>query len=106
MDETERRREMQLSFNRENDITPKTIQKALTSNLADLYNLDYFKIPDDDEEKATLGDGKSMEERIQQMEKEMFSAAKDLEFERAAKLRDTIKALREKQLLDPRYGSM
>ncbi len=105
IDETERRRQRQIEFNRENNITPKTISKILTSDLAAIYNLDYFKLPEDGEDDEYIADGLTLEQKLEKMEFEMFEAAKDLEFEKAAKLRDTIKALREKQLMDPRYDT-
>lgn len=104
IEETNRRRTKQLEYNEQNNITPQTIKKIIASSLADIYNLDYFRIPETSGEDAELMEGgaEALEKTIKKLEQEMFSAAKDLEFERAAKLRDRIKHLREQQLLNPR----
>lgn len=106
IDETSRRRAKQLEYNEQNNITPQTIKKIIASSLADVYNLDYFRIPETPGEDAELMEGgaEALEKTIKKLEQEMFSAAKDLEFERAAKLRDRIKHIREQQLLNPRLS--
>jgi excinuclease ABC subunit B len=104
IEETNRRRAIQLEYNEQNNITPQTIKKMIVSSLADVYNLDYFKIPEPEGEDADLlaGGAENLEKTIKRLEQEMFEAAKELEFERAAQIRDRIKHLREQQLLDPR----
>jgi excinuclease ABC subunit B len=104
IEETNRRRSIQLEYNEQNNITPQTIKKMIVSSLADVYNLDYFKIPEPSGEDAELlaGGAEKLEKTVKKLEQEMFEAAKELEFERAAQLRDRIKHLREQQLLDPR----
>jgi len=104
IEETNRRRAKQLEYNEQNNITPQTIKKMIVSSLADIYNLDYFKIPEPEGEDAELlaAGTEALEKTIKRLEQEMFEAAKELEFERAAQIRDRIKHLREQQLLDPR----
>ena len=88
MDETNRRREKQLLFNKKNNIEPKTIQNKISDILSDL-NDDNKK-----EEKKLMNHVKS----IPELEKEMRAAASNLEFEEAAKLRDIINRLQQKEI--------
>ena len=88
MDETNRRREKQLFFNKKNNIEPKTIQNKISDILSDL-NDDNKK-----EEKKLMKHVKS----IPELEKEMRTAASNLEFEEAAKLRDIINRLQQKEI--------
>ena len=88
MDETNRRREKQLLFNKKNNIEPKTIQNKISDILSDL-NDDNKK-----EEKKLMKHVKS----IPELEKEMRTAASNLEFEEAAKLRDIINRLQQKEI--------
>ena len=88
MDETNRRRKKQLFFNKKNNIEPKTIQNKISDILSDL-NDDNKK-----EEKKLMKHVKS----IPELEKEMRAAASNLEFEEAAKLRDIINRLQQKEI--------
>ena len=88
MDETNRRREKQLLFNKKNNIEPRTIQNKISDILSDL-NDDNKK-----EEKKLMKHVKS----IPELEKEMRAAASNLEFEEAAKLRDIINRLQQKEI--------
>ena len=88
IDETNRRREKQLFFNKKNNIEPKTIQNKISDILSDL-NDDNKK-----EEKKLMKHVKS----IPELEKEMRAAASNLEFEEAAKLRDIINRLQQKEI--------
>ena len=107
MDETERRRARQLAWNAEHGIVPKTVSKSLESPLDSLYGADApggknrrsrgrkenspaEAMPEKPEDIAKL---------IGTLEKDMRSAARDLEFEKAAELRDRIRALRERLYL-------
>ena len=95
MDETERRRTIQTEFNREHNITPMTIKKAVrevieASKVAEKSVLEYL----DHESPAYLSPSER-KKAIAKMEKEMKKAAKELDFEQAAHLRDMIVALRE-----------
>ncbi|MEJ7555563.1 MAG: excinuclease ABC subunit UvrB [Aquificaceae bacterium] len=92
IEETNRRRQLQEKYNQEHGITPKSIVKPIKELLA-IEELDYVKLP------LKLPKGISSEEdlieRISKLEKEMWECAKRWEFEKAAKLRDEIKQLRE-----------
>jgi excinuclease ABC subunit B len=97
IDETRRRRALQLIYNRENGITPRTIIKPIEATLVTAAEADYFKVPLDLEDV----EGYSLEqlgETIERLEFEMRAHAKRFEFEKAAELRDRIKYLRERQL--------
>lgn len=99
IDETERRRAIQLAFNKEHGITPTSAKRAEQRSLGDAdFNLeevsenlgvDNFKFPKTKKEQDEL---------IKNLEQKMFEAAKIKEFERAAKLRDLIKDIRQKLL--------
>ncbi len=96
IDEMTRRREIQLAYNRENQITPRSIQKAIEDSMQ------YSEPPESAfgvmEEEDAYKSGKTIPQLIVELEKKMLSVAKDLEFEKAAELRDRIKRLREKDL--------
>jgi len=94
--ETARRREVQMEHNKINNITPKTIVKPLSNNLLELVS-SFRSIEDIIAEKLTEIDAKidDLPKIIDKIEKEMHSAAKILDFEKAAELRDKLKQLRE-----------
>lgn len=108
MSETERRRAIQTAYNVENNITPTTIVKEQSNTLLeqlrgkpdDFYNVegdDFLTKPDtyeSDEEKSTRKS--SVANVIRKLEKEMKTAAKNLDFERAAEIRDQLQVLQEK----------
>ena len=97
IEETARRRSIQEKFNQENGITPQTIVKPIEATLVTAYEADYFKVPLDlgQFEEYTK---ENLAESIKKIEFEMREAAKKLEFERAAELRDRLKYLRERAL--------
>ncbi|MEJ5329212.1 MAG: excinuclease ABC subunit UvrB [Desulfobaccales bacterium] len=97
MDETNRRRRLQEAFNREHGITPETIRSSIKDVLASVYEADYVTVPLAAEEQAPylVEDAPA---QIARLKKEMQKAAKRLEFERAAALRDRIRALEQSQL--------
>lgn len=97
MEETSRRRQIQLEFNREHNITPRTIRKNITDILSSLAEQDYVTIEREEEELPEVPLDK-VKKHIQDLTKQMFEAARDLEFEKAAQLRDRIRALEEKHL--------
>jgi excinuclease ABC subunit B len=97
IDETNRRRRLQGSFNEEHGITPQTIVKALGSPLVKIYDADYVDIPLAAEKPAKYGLA-DLSRKILQLRKEMKKAAENLEFERAAELRDQIRELEEREL--------
>ncbi len=94
IDESNRRRKIQLEYNRKNKITPKSIIKDITNVLSSIYEADYWTVPAVAEEKAEYRD----EAGIKQLEDEMKQAADKLDFEKAAELRDRIKAIRNKMI--------
>ncbi|HBH61965.1 MAG TPA: excinuclease ABC subunit B, partial [Nitrospiraceae bacterium] len=94
IDETNRRREIQETYNVKNNITPTSIKKDITNLLNSIYEADYWTVPVVAEEKVEYAD----ESAIRKLEEEMKAAAEKLEFERAAALRDKIKAIKEKQI--------
>ncbi|KPK02970.1 MAG: excinuclease ABC subunit B [Nitrospira bacterium SG8_35_4] len=94
MNETERRRRIQESYNVKHNITPTSIKKEITNILSSIYEADYWTVPVAAEEKSVYGE----ESTIRELEAEMKQAAEKLEFEKAAALRDRIRALRNKQI--------
>ncbi len=97
IDETQRRRAIQEAYNEEHGITPQTIVKPVEATLVTAYEADYFKIPLNLEEFDEYTKDK-IDETIARLEAEMRAAAKRMEFERAAELRDRVKYLREREL--------
>ncbi|HDH04232.1 MAG TPA: excinuclease ABC subunit UvrB [Nitrospirae bacterium] len=95
MDETGRRRGIQEEYNLKHRITPVSIKKEIINVLGSIYEADYWTVPVAAEEKVEYGN----ESGIKALEDEMKKAAEKLEFERAAELRDRIKAIREKQIV-------
>jgi len=95
--ETNRRRELQIRYNRENNITPETIRKAIRSSLAD--QLRAHKVARETIHASVEEFDRT--ELLSQMEKEMYEAAEALEFEKAARLRDRIEELRAAPDLGP-----
>jgi excinuclease ABC subunit B len=98
--ETDRRRAIQVAYNEANGITPESIIRPLDMTLARIIEADYADLTDIEAEG--LPEFKSQEELdvyIRKLESDMREAAKRFEFEKAAKLRDTIKELRTKEFL-------
>ncbi|GAC1684620.1 MAG: excinuclease ABC subunit UvrB [Candidatus Acidiferrum sp.] len=99
--ETNRRREIQATFNRENNITPMSIVKSSDMELARIIEADYVTVPLDDAALDAAENIKSeaqLAEVLQQMETQMREAAKKFEFEKAAQLRNRIRSLKDKDL--------
>ena len=94
INETERRRKIQEAYNAKHRITPTSIKKAITNILGSIYEADYWTVPVVTEEKSEYGE----ESTIRELEAEMKQAAEKLEFEKAASLRDRIRAFRKKQI--------
>ena len=96
IDETKRRREIQLKYNKEHNITPKTIKKPVENNLLALVQ-SYRNVEDIIAESMTelKIDKKDLPKLLNKLEKDMMKAAKLLDFERAAEIRDKIKKLRD-----------
>src|SRR4030095_13412436 len=96
LDETNRRRSIQLAYNEEHGITPESIRKGV-SDIAEFLSLESPTVPARRRRGQTKVEGMSPEELerlVITLEEEMFAAAEELRFEYAAKLRDEIKDLR------------
>jgi excinuclease ABC subunit B len=100
--ETNRRRDKQTAYNKENNITPMSIIKSVDMDLARIVEADYVTIPLDDvvldAATANIKTGDQLAEMLKQLEVQMREAAKKFEFEKAAQLRDRIRSLRQKDL--------
>ena len=99
MDETDRRRAIQVAYNQEHGITPESIIRPLSMSLAGIAESDYVDVT---QAADGIPDFKSQEELdayIAGMENDMREAAKKFEFEKAAKLRDAVRDLRTKEFL-------
>ena len=110
IDETSRRRELQIAYNDENNIKPKGIKKdireALDENTyIDNDSLDKLQIVSNSKKKFTKVNSNNVTSIITELEKEMYNHANNLEFEDAAKLRDQINELQEKYLMLPKAKS-
>jgi len=95
IDETKRRREKQLQFNKENNITPLSIKKNINEILEHTAEQDHVTIEIENTKQLV---GKDLNQYIQSLEKKMQDYASKLEFEKAAQLRDEINRLKAKQL--------
>ncbi len=93
--ETNRRRAKQMQYNAENGITPETIVKPVDMALAAISEADYVPIPDLNETEEAASEDQ-LATLIARLEEQMREAAKQFEFEKAAQLRDRIKALKER----------
>jgi excinuclease ABC subunit B len=100
--ETNRRREKQLTYNKDNNITPESIVKSVDMELARIVEADYVTIPVDeaalDAAASKVKTEAQLAELIQQLESQMREAAKKFEFEKAAQLRDRVRALKQRDL--------
>ncbi len=92
IDETVRRRKIQKRYNEENSITPETVRSSIKDILSSIYESDYWTVPVAEEAKEYGLDG----ETLARLEAEMKDAAKNLDFERAIKIRDRIKEIRKR----------
>ena len=98
MGETSRRRTRQQEYNSEHNITPETIKKSIGELLSSVYEHDYAEIPEVEEEpEARYRSLTDLEAEIKALEKQMREAAKALEFEKAAEIRDRLRKLRAKE---------
>ena len=98
IDETNRRRRLQKRYNEVNGITPESIKKDISDILGSVYEADYVSIPnvsEPEEEYIFLG---NLPKMIKSIKKEMLNAARRLDFEEAARLRDRLFVLEKKEL--------
>jgi excinuclease ABC subunit B len=110
MDETSRRRELQMQYNKDNNIKPVSIKKDIRQALdEDSYiendALDNLQLVSSSKKKLTKVNSNNVTSIISQLEKEMYNHAKNLEFEQAAKIRDQINELQQKYLMLPKAKS-
>jgi len=92
LDETNRRRRIQEGYNKKMNITPETVKSSIKDILSSIYEADYWTVPGIAEEKAEYGYDEGL---LKKLEAEMREAAKKLEFERAAMIRDKIKEIKQ-----------
>jgi excinuclease ABC subunit B len=98
--ETERRRALQAAYNDEHGITPESIKKNIADVLSSVYEADYVAVPTLEAEPEEQGylTPDQIEKAVRTLDKKMKEAAKALEFEQAAELRDRIRRLRARQV--------
>ncbi|MGI4756736.1 MAG: excinuclease ABC subunit UvrB [Janthinobacterium lividum] len=97
LDETSRRREKQQAYNEEHGITPRSVVSTIGESLVGIAEADYVDVTIDNGGVLEFTSQKELDKHIAGMESDMREAAKNFEFEKAAKLRDTIKELRTKE---------
>lgn len=95
IEETERRREIQMKYNKKNGISPETVKSKIKDILSSIYEKDYVTV---DVVKEEAEEYELNEETIKKLEQEMKHAAENLEFEKAAEIRDKIFKIKEKML--------
>ena len=99
IDETNRRRAIQHAYNLENGITPETIVRPLDMTLVAVSEADYADLTNEADGLPEFGSQQELDGYIVKLESDMREAAKRFDFERAAKLRDTIRDLRTKEFM-------
>ena len=100
IDETERRRKIQQDYNDRHGITPRSVQKEVASVFDTLRNAAQTPADKIEEPSAVFETPEGLERHITALEKDMRAAAQDLEFERAAELRDRINQLRKELVFE------
>jgi len=93
--ETRRRRAIQQKYNEENNITPETIKKSISNILGSIYEADYVTVAVEDKTRTLSVKEEDLPAFIRKLTAEMKLAAKNMEFEKAAELRDEIKELNQ-----------
>ena len=99
IDETDRRRTKQEAYNEENGITPRTVIRSIDDSLAVILKADYADLTEETEGVPEFATQAELDVYISKLESDMREAAKKFEFEKAAKLRDTVRDLRSKEFL-------
>jgi excinuclease ABC subunit B len=99
MDETNRRRAIQQAYNEQHGIIPQTILRPLAMSLAGISEADYVDLTDTSDGLPDFKSQEELDDYIAKLESDMREAAKKFEFEKAAKLRDTVRDLRAKEFL-------
>jgi excinuclease ABC subunit B len=98
IEETDRRRRIQEAYNLEHAITPTSIVKAIDEVMASVYERDYVTVAADEEGQETFRSQAELHAHLATLERDMRAAAANLEFEKAARLRDRVKQLRTREL--------
>jgi excinuclease ABC subunit B len=98
IDETSRRRDKQLAYNAEHNITPQSIIRSVDMKLARIVEADYLTVPAEDFVDESIVTEQQLHHAIAQLEEQMREAAKKFEFERAAALRDRVRALKQRDI--------
>lgn len=106
MDETNRRRATQIAFNKKHGIVPRSVSKGIKDMIDGVYDLEDRRADIATEKKAAQDrkrydvlSVKQLETNIKRLEREMMDAARNLEFEKAAQVRDELRMLRNKLLV-------
>jgi len=98
VDETSRRRALQQHYNEQNRIVPQSVIKPLDPEMIRIYEGDYYELPAVAEESVRYSSVEELDAEIRRVEKEMREAARQLEFEKAAVLRDQVSRLRNAEM--------
>lgn len=98
MDETNRRRTLQKEYNKKNNITPQSIKKRIDEVLTSVYERDYFDYLKISEDKDVYLSPEKRKQQMEKLERLMTEAVRNLEFEKAATLRDELKKLKKREL--------
>jgi excinuclease ABC subunit B len=98
IDETNRRRTIQQEYNQLHGITPASIVKAIDDVMSSVYERDYVAVPLVRDEREVFRSQHELDARVRQLEGEMKDAARNLDFEKAATLRDRVRALKTRDL--------
>jgi excinuclease ABC subunit B len=98
INETERRRARQAAYNEEHGITPQSVVREIDDVLSSVYERDYVTPPMARDERQAFRTQAELDTHLAQLERDMKAAAANLDFERAAALRDELKALRSREL--------
>jgi excinuclease ABC subunit B len=104
IDESNRRRKIQLEYNEAHHITPTSIQKNIDDILGSAYEADYVTVPAVAEQTGEYMTPESLSEMVGDLTAKMKEAAKRLEFEEAILLRDQIKSLQEREFEVMNFG--
>jgi excinuclease ABC subunit B len=96
--ETNRRRTVQEEYNRKHNITPVSIKRNIQATLRTVYEQDYFTVPIAAEDAGEYVSTVNIPQLIASLERQMRAAAKELDFETAAELRDKIRSLRQQEM--------
>jgi len=98
INETNRRRKIQMEYNKSKGITPKSIEKGINDILSSIYEADYVTVPKEEDSELLEISPEKIPVLLQELTSEMKNAAKKLKFEEAAQRRDKIKKLRELEI--------